>query len=110
MKKYFLLFLSICAAFNISVAQQGKQVLKRAPIDTSKFILVEGGTFKMGTDKPVEVHEGPVHDVTVKSFYLAKTEVTFDDFDKFCKDVKRDTVNSGKWGRTKMAVMNICAR
>ncbi len=107
MKKHFLFLLVICVAFNISVAQKGKSVVKRAPIDTSKFVLVEGGTFKMGTDKPVEIHEGPVHDVTVKKFYLAKTEVNFDDFDKFCKDVKRDTVNSGKWGRPKMAVMNI---
>src|SRR2546423_1008601 len=57
---------------------------KPAKIDTSKFVLVEGGTYKMGTDQPVEGHEGPVHEVTVKSFWLAKTETTFDDYDKFC--------------------------
>jgi formylglycine-generating enzyme required for sulfatase activity len=59
----------------------------------------------MGTDKPVEPHEGPVHDVTVKSFYLAKTEVTFDDIDKWLADTKRDTgtVPSLNWGRGKMA-------
>ncbi len=108
MKKYTLFVLSVCFATNVVFAQKSKPVaVKRAPIDTSKFVLAEGGTFKMGTDRPAETHEGPVHDVTVKSFYIAKTEVTFDDFDKFCKDLKRDTVSSGFWGRGKQAAMNL---
>ena len=51
MKQIFisLLVLASVACF----AQKGKAP-KRAPIDTTKFVLVEGGTFKMGTDKPVE--------------------------------------------------------
>lgn len=85
-------------------AQKGKAP-KRAPIDTTKFVLVEGGNFKMGTEKAVEPHEGPVHDVTVKSFYLSKTEVSFDDIDKWLADTKRDTshIPSLQWGRGKMA-------
>lgn len=98
----FLLLLSVTALF----AQKGKPApVKRAPIDTSKFTLVEGGSFKMGTDKPVELHEGPVHDVTVKSFYLGKTEVSFNDLDKFLADTKRDStaIPGYGWGRGKQA-------
>jgi formylglycine-generating enzyme required for sulfatase activity len=101
MKKYFfsLTILFLCISL---FAQKTKQApLKRAPIDTSKFVLVEGGNFKMGTDKPIEEHEGPLHQVTLKSFYLGKTEVTFEDFDKFCKENNRDTFPSGTWGRGK---------
>ena len=111
MKKCFLFVVTASMLFNIAFAQKSKTVsVKRAPIDTAKFVLVESGSFKMGTDRTVEPHEGPVHDVTVKSFYLSKTEVTFDEFDKFCQEAKRDTVLSGKWGRGKQAAMNLSWR
>lgn len=102
MKQTFILLFVLAS---IACNAQKTKAPKRAPIDTTKFVLVEGGTFKMGTDKAVEIHEGPVHDVTVKSFYLAKTEVTFDDIDKWLADTKRDTgtVPSLNWGRGKMA-------
>jgi TolB-like protein len=38
------------------------------------MVLVEGGTFLMGSDRPND--EKPVHTVTVKSFYMGKYEVT----------------------------------
>ncbi|HLP53294.1 MAG TPA: SUMF1/EgtB/PvdO family nonheme iron enzyme, partial [Chitinophagales bacterium] len=66
MKRILLSVLVLCSV--LCFAQKGKAP-KRAPIDTTKFVLVEGGNFKMGTEKAVEPHEGPVHDVTVKSFY-----------------------------------------
>ncbi|HRG88835.1 MAG TPA: SUMF1/EgtB/PvdO family nonheme iron enzyme [Chitinophagales bacterium] len=102
MKQTFILFFVLAS---VTCYAQKTKAPKRAPIDTTKFVLVEGGTFKMGTEKPVEIHEGPEHDVTVKSFYLAKTEVTFDDIDKWLTETKRDTgtVPSLNWGRGKMA-------
>lgn len=100
MKRYFV-FASVvllCATF--TNAQKTKAVgAKRVSIDTSKFVLVEGGSFKMGTNEPVEMCESPAHDVTVKSFYIGKTEVTFDDYDKYCLDAKRDTVTARGFGR-----------
>src|ERR1041385_3577114 len=98
MKRYAVLISSILLLV-LSLHAQKSAVVRRAPIDTSKFVLVEGGSFMMGTDKPVEKHESPPHRVMVKSFYLAKTECTFEDFDKFTSDTKRDTVPSGTWGR-----------
>ena len=110
MKKHFWAVIILCL-FSISgFAQQQKdgkpgKVHKtqpqRAPIDTTKFVLVEGGTFNMGTDKFVEPIENPPHSVTVNSFWIAKTEMTFEDYDKFCFDTKRDTMGSGGWGRGK---------
>jgi formylglycine-generating enzyme required for sulfatase activity len=43
------------------------------------FVLLPGGTFQMGspdTEANRGVQEGPVHDVTLDSFLIAKTEVT----------------------------------
>jgi len=107
MKKYYLVTIVICLCSLATFAQQkgasgkSKNLAKRAPIDTTKFVLVEGGTYKMGTDKFIEPVESPPHDVTVRSFWMAKTEMTFEDYDKFCYDTKRDTMGSAGWGRGK---------
>lgn len=42
---------------------------------TFNMILVNGGTYQMGTDNGSE-NEKPVHDETVSSFYIGQTEVT----------------------------------
>lgn len=45
--------------------------------DKDKFVLVEGGTFMMGSDsKDAAANEKPVHKVTVSSFWISKYEVT----------------------------------
>lgn len=95
MRKYYIIsvFIScLVLAASGQTKSKAKIPVKHAPIDTAKFVLVEGGSFKMGTDQPVEAHEGPAHDVTVASFYLSKTEITYEDFDKFTSATKRDSV------------------
>ena len=107
MRKNYLATIALVLLSLAMFAQQKSNPAKtktqprRAPIDTTKFVLVEGGTFKMGTDKFVEPVENPPHAVTVRSFWLAKTEMTFEDYDKFCYDTKRDTMGSAGWGRGK---------
>lgn len=99
-----------CVAFSQAKSKaqsKTKTQIKLPPPDLTKFVLVEGGTFKMGTDQPVEKHEGPVHEVTVRSFWMGKTELTFEDYDKFCADTKRDTVGSGGWGRGRQPIMGV---
>jgi formylglycine-generating enzyme required for sulfatase activity len=41
----------------------------------SNFVYVEGGTFTMGSNQGDD-NEKPIHQVTVKSFYISKYEVT----------------------------------
>ena len=112
MRTFYLATIALCLLSTTTFAQQkgttaktSKGQVKRAPIDTAKFALVDGGTFKMGTDKVVETVEGPPHDVTVKSFWMAKTETTFEDYDKFFYETKRDTMGSRGWGRGKHPVI-----
>lgn len=53
--------------------------------DTAKMAFVKGGTFMMGAfDGKGHDDEMPAHRVTVSSFYLSKTELTFAEFDAYC--------------------------
>ena len=55
-----------------------------------QMVFVEGGSFQMGnpgTKAPKgDADERPVHNVTVKSFYIAKTEVTVKEYKQFIAD------------------------
>jgi formylglycine-generating enzyme required for sulfatase activity len=72
------------------------------------FVLVKGGTFQMGDvmgDK--EGTDEQVHTVTVSDFYLAKHELTFDEFDAFCTATGRDKPSDSGWGRGQRPVINV---
>jgi len=48
-----------------------------------KMVAVPGGTFKMGSPEQEPFHqadEAPLHDVTVSSFFMAETEITWDQY------------------------------
>lgn len=56
-------------------------------LNTSDMVLIEGTTFEMGTNKPVfeSDNEGPLRNVTLKSFYLDKYEISNQKFYDFVK-------------------------
>jgi formylglycine-generating enzyme required for sulfatase activity len=49
-----------------------------------EMILLEGGTFNMGRIGSAYLDELPVHDVTLKSFYISKFETTVSEYKAFC--------------------------
>ncbi len=55
-----------------------------------EMVLVDGGSFKMGnpgTGTPKgDVDEKPVHDVSLKSFYIAKYELSVKEYKQFIND------------------------
>ena len=64
------------------------------------FVHVAGGTFQMGsTDSDAELDENPVHSVTVDSFYMAETELTFDQYDAYCTAMGISKPSDSDWGR-----------
>ncbi len=63
------------------------------------FVLVEAGSFSMGSTKG-GLDEAPVHEVTItRSFYLAKHEVMFGEYDRFCGATGKSRPNDAHWGR-----------
>jgi serine/threonine-protein kinase len=54
-----------------------------------EFIMIPGGTFQMGRSGAT-VAELPVHAVTVKPFYIDKTEITNTEYAEFVKATKHE--------------------
>ena len=72
------------------------------------MVFIQGGTFRMGdflgTGKKDQI---PIHKVIVNSFLLSKYEVTFEEYDAFCKAVGKKFARDNNWGRGKKPVINI---
>ncbi len=64
-----------------------------------EMIFFEGGKFKMGSDNGLP-NEQPIHEVTLKPFYLDKTPVTVSQFKKFVEatDFKTEAEKFGDSG------------
>src|SRR5436190_3844074 len=62
----------------------------------AEMVFIKGGTFAMGTGDGFP-YEHPVHNVTVKSFWIDKTEVTVAEFEKFFTATNYKT-DAEKWG------------
>lgn len=75
-----------------------------------EMVAIPGGHFRMGcvSGKGCDSGEGPVHSVTLKPFYLAKTEVTFTQYDACvasggCAHLPEDE----GWGSGERPVINV---
>jgi formylglycine-generating enzyme required for sulfatase activity len=58
-----------------------------------QMVAVPGGTFLMGspeTEDYREPDEGPVHEVTVSPFWMAKVEVSWDEFEAWYRDTRAE--------------------
>lgn len=51
--------------------------------------------------------EQPKHGVTLSAFRMAATEVTFAQYDAFCKATDRTKPSDAGWGRGQHPVMNV---
>lgn len=76
-----------------------------------EMIKVEGGTFKMGDRTNFTEWEKPVHEVTVKSFYMGKTEVTVEQYYAYCKEKNIDKPSQptdwSGWEESERPVVNV---
>ncbi len=70
------------------------------------WVLVNGGTFQMGNEDGYS-DEKPVHTVRVKSFYMSASEITFDQFEAFCRAIGRTPPSDSGWGRANMPVFSV---
>ncbi|MBL7805771.1 MAG: SUMF1/EgtB/PvdO family nonheme iron enzyme [Saprospiraceae bacterium] len=70
--------------------------------------LIPGGTFQMGDVMGDQIQsDETVHTVTVDTFYLSKTELTFDEYDVFCSATGRKKPFDYDWGRGRLPVVNV---
>lgn len=68
--------------------------------------LIQGGTFLMGSA------EGPkdaqaTHQITVNSFFMGQYEVTFEEYDAYCRSKNKALLPDDGWGRGRRPVINV---
>jgi formylglycine-generating enzyme required for sulfatase activity len=72
-----------------------------------EMILVEAGSFQMGSVDGY-ADEQPVHTVHIsRPFYIAKYEVTFEEYDRFCDDTLRSRLDDRGWGRGNQPIIHV---
>lgn len=85
----------------VAVPQPPAPVAPSAGIPMPTMLTISGGSFGMGSEKGTkesDPDEYPVHTVFVKSFSLAKTEVTVAQYRAFCNATGRMMPPSPAWG------------
>ena len=75
------------------------------------MVFVEKGSFKIGCTQEqggdCDPNETPSHKVKLNSFYIAKYETTFEEYDAFCEATGRSKPNDKGWGRGKRPAINV---
>ena len=96
-----------------SFSQINERQANEAPFipagEVPDLVLVERGSFKMGdTWGDGLIDERPVREVRITyDFYIGKYEVTFSEFDVFCKATGRIPPSDEDWGRRALPVINV---
>jgi len=70
------------------------------------MVFVPGGSFQMGSILG-QRDETPVRVIRVTDFFISSTEITFDQFDSFCRATKREFPGDNNSGRGNKPVANI---
>ncbi|MCP4696527.1 MAG: formylglycine-generating enzyme family protein [Gammaproteobacteria bacterium] len=73
------------------------------------MVWIPAGSFSMGSEKENDWAK-PVHEMKVERFALARHEVTFEEYDRFCEAVGREKPKDRGWGRGKRPVINVSWR
>lgn len=91
MKQLFLTLVTLVLTITVQAQTEGERLGK---LLYPEMVLVEGGTFTMGDiEMEGEADEQPAHEVTLKSFSIAKTETTVLQWKTFCNATGRTFPN-----------------
>jgi formylglycine-generating enzyme len=95
----FLCFISI-ALISLSISGQKPHI---------RWVMIPTGTFMMGSPSTETGRESDEaqHQVTLNAFRISKYEVTFKQYDLFCRTTGRKLPNDEGWGRKNRPVINV---
>ncbi|MBN2346487.1 MAG: SUMF1/EgtB/PvdO family nonheme iron enzyme [Candidatus Aminicenantes bacterium] len=72
------------------------------------MVYIPGGEFTIGSPaREGDADEHPAHKVSIDGFWIGKTEVTFDQYDRFCADTGREKAADEGWGRGSRPVIYV---
>jgi eukaryotic-like serine/threonine-protein kinase len=85
-----------------------KGFLEQVFLNDMAMVQVPGGEFTIGSPKgDGDDDERPAHKVFIGAYWLGKTEVTFAQFDAFCRESGRVLPADEGWGRGNRPVINV---
>lgn len=106
----FLVILAVgfasCAIFRVGYGHFSENTLRL----NITLVKVRGGDFQMGprdNKSLCEKDELPIHKVYLDDYYIGKYEITFRQYDIFCKDTQRKKPSDNGWGRGNMPVIGV---
>jgi formylglycine-generating enzyme required for sulfatase activity len=70
------------------------------------MVYIPPGIFTMGSDDGGK-DEKPPHEVDLDGYWIGKYEVTFAQYDRYCKDMKIEKPGDEGWGRKNRPVINV---
>jgi formylglycine-generating enzyme len=70
------------------------------------MIYIPPGKFMMGADD-ISDAEKPLHEVDLDGYWIGKYEVTFAQYDRYCKETGKEKPGDAGWGREKRPVINV---
>ncbi len=99
MKKFIIILLGLIFTFTFANAVNQSY--------ENDFVLLNGGTLLMGSDEDDD-KENSQHKVTLTyNYYLGKHEITFEQYDLFCKETGMEEPDDKNWGRGDNPVINV---
>ena len=77
-------------------------------LNNVSLIYVPAGEFTIGSpDGEGDADEHPAHKVFLKGYWIGKTEVTFEQYDRFCAETGRAMAQDEGWGRGSRPVIYV---
>lgn len=108
MKKLYKIMISVAIVFSIAAAPSVAENAPTAftePTTKMEFVAIPGGTFIMGNNG--DEYAFPEHEVTVQPFLLGRYEVTFEQYEIFCRETGCTVPDDQGWGRGKQPAINV---
>ena len=107
LKKVSVIILLVVLSALSVYAESTREKIYTDPTTEMKFAFINGGSFTMGDTYGSDIYAKPPRKVTLKSFYIGVTEVTFNQYDLFCTEIKRDKPSDNGNGRNNRPVINV---
>jgi formylglycine-generating enzyme required for sulfatase activity/predicted Ser/Thr protein kinase len=92
----------------VGAVRNAKGFVEQVFFNRTPMVLIPAGDFVIGSPNGQgNEDEHPAHKVFIQDFWLGKTEVTFEQFDFFCRETGRSLPGDEGWGRGNRPVINV---
>ena len=86
--------------------ENASNIIANIQFQEPEMVLIPAGEFEMGSNDEGD-DEKPIHKVYLDEYYIGKYEVTFDEYDYYCKETGKDKPSDEGWGRGNRPVINV---